>query len=180
MTPEDPRQRASERFDEVGNPQDVPMMEASEDWEAWMSIATHLQSAEVVTLPDDFAAQVQLAIRRARLWSDLLLVLKVGSVTALVLTLVVGSVLGLDWWQRLSAAAEPANLGALLHSSIARAGMLISALVPLFRISERTLPLVPVFLIAIAIVALAAELAVFRFFHLGPFRGKAPLTSTEL
>jgi hypothetical protein len=172
MTPEEMRQRASDLFDESGAHIEAPLLETSEDWNTWASIANHLQSAEVVALPNDFGSRVQSAIRRARFWSEVLLILKVCGATALILTFVVANALGFDWWHRLSTAVEPAHVAASLHSLFNKAGTLLPNLSPLLQFGRRIWPLVPLLLITFAITAVVAELALFRILRLGPFRAK--------
>jgi hypothetical protein len=173
MSPEESRQRASELFDESKDRLDLPMLETSADWETWTLIATQLESAEVVAIPGNFAIRVQRAIRRARFWNDVLLIMKVSSVTAVVVTFVVAGALGLDWWHRLSAAVKSVDAVAGLQTLLSQGGTLLAALTPLLRVGERIWPFVPFVLISIAIAAVVAELVIFRFLRLGPFRAKS-------
>jgi hypothetical protein len=172
MTPEEMRQRASELFDESDAHIEAPLLETSEDWNTWASIANHLQSTEVVALPSDFGSRVRGAIRRACIWSEVLLILKVCGATALILTFVMAYALGFDWWHRLSAAVEPAHVAVSLQTLLTKAGAFLPTLSPLLQLGKRIWPLVPIFLITFATAAVIAELALFRFLRLGPFRTK--------
>lgn len=175
MNPEEQQQHASECFD-TGVPS--PDMDASEDWDDWALIANHLQAHEVVALPEDFTQQVQGAIRRARLWSDLLLVAQTAGVTGVLLTCVTAWALGFDWWARLHVAVQPENIELLVRTVAAALPRDTSRFTALYHAVSPTFRLIPVALIFTATLALLIEFALFRFLRLGPFRLKNHIQPT--
>lgn len=175
MNPEEQQPHASECFD-TGAPS--PEMDASEDWDDWALIADHLQTHEMVALPEDFSQQVQGAIRRARFWSDLLLVAQTAGVTGIILTCVTAWALGFDWWARLHAAAQPENVEALVRTVAAALPRDTSRLNALYHAAAPVLRLLPAALLSTATLALLIECAVFRFLRIGPFRLKNHIQPT--
>lgn len=164
--------RASERFDE--SVRSAPDDSAEHDaWEDYSLIADHLRNAEVITLPVDFAQEVQRKIIQRQRRRDLLLVLQTGFVTALILTFVAATALGFNWWERLLDIARPGNVSAAwaaFSASLPAADLELSALYLEAKPFLRFLP--GGFLVA-AIAALLLELAVFRLLRIGPFQLKA-------
>ncbi len=172
MSGDEDRLRASERFDEAASadPENAAELDA---WEDFSLIAGHLQHSEIVTLPPDFAEQVQRRIQDERSKRDFVLVLQTASLTGLILTLVAATALGVNWWQRLLDFVEPGNLARLsapFTFDAAKAGLDIRTL---YQHVEPFLHLLPGAFLTTTIAALLLELAIFRLLRIGPFQLKA-------
>ena len=179
MNSDEQREQLSNRFDEPGASSNAGDEWQREDWDAWSSIERHLTTRQVVTLPADFSQRVHLAAKRARRRKDAVLVLQTALVTGLVLTLVVANALGADWWQRLLATLQPASILEFLSRVIADVPSAIPAFTTLAELAERGWRFLPVALFAVAILAIAIELAVFRLLRVGPFLRKPDLLTTQ-
>jgi hypothetical protein len=126
----------------------------------------------VVVLPADFTQQVRRAAIRAQRRKDAVLILQTAILTGLVLTLVVASALGADWWQRLLASLQPGSIAEALSRLAADLQPAIPAFSSLAVLAERAWRFLPIALFATAILAIAIELAVFRLLRVGPFHRK--------
>ena len=176
MNSDEQRQRASERFDDTRTePENPAELEA---WDDFALIADHLENAEVVALPADFAQQVRGEIRQIQWRRDAVLVLQTAMVTSLILTFVAASALGFDWWERLLAVVRPSNLAAywtpfagLLSSADFDFGGLYALAAPFVRI-------LPGAFLAAAVAALLLEIAIFRLLRIGPFQLKPANSDT--
>jgi hypothetical protein len=172
MNPDDSREPLSHRFDEHGVESTPADQWQREDWDAWSMIERHIATREVVALPADFAQRVRRAAIRAQRRKDAVLILQTAIVTGAVLTLVVASALGADWWQRLLATLQPGRIAEVLPRVAADFQTAIPAFSSLATLAERGWRFLPIALFTTAILAIAIELAVFRFLRVGPFHRK--------